>query len=147
VPQPAFRLTFHPEDRPAQVILPPTYAFDDIDRKVEALVESTLEGEAHSLMMIHPPLKLLAARCGLSRYGRNNVTYVEGMGSFNRLVAWATDLAAPEDAWQEPERMPRAKLRAVPLTLAPVASSRGRMVGAPKPADPHQRIPGTLTDR
>lgn len=106
MPQPSFRLTFHWQSMPREVILPPTYAFYEIDQKLEALVERALQGEAHSLSMIHPPLKLLAARSGLSRYGRNNITYVEGMGSFNRLVAWAIDLPAPEDSWQEAERMP-----------------------------------------
>jgi epoxyqueuosine reductase len=104
-PQPAFRLTFHRRGALGAVILPPTYAFYEVDRKLEALVELALEGEPHSLSMIHPPLKLLAARSALSRYGRNNITYVEGMGSFNRLVAWATDLTVSEDSWREAERM------------------------------------------
>jgi len=64
-PQPAFRLSFHWQGMPKEVILPPTYAFQEIDRKLEALVESALASEPHSLMMIHPPLKLLAARSGL----------------------------------------------------------------------------------
>ena len=106
IPQPAFRLTFHKLGMPRGVILPSTYAFYDLDKVVEALVEGALQDEAHTLTMIQPPLKLLAARSGLSRYGRNNITYVEGMGSFNRLVAWLTDLETPEDAWQEAERMP-----------------------------------------
>jgi epoxyqueuosine reductase len=37
-------------------------------------------------------LKRLAVRSGLARYGRNNVTYVEGMGSFLELSASLTDM-------------------------------------------------------
>jgi len=45
-------------------------------------------------------LKLLAVRSGLARYGRNNISYVEGMGSMITLYAYFTDLDL-EDNWQE----------------------------------------------
>jgi len=45
------------------------------------------------------PLKLLAARSGLGRYGRNNLIYVDKMGSFNLLYAFLTDYPFPEDNW------------------------------------------------
>lgn|GEM_PF-194615 len=48
------------------------------------------------------PLKRLAVRSGLARYGRNNVTYVEGMGSYLELSASVTDMPCPEGAWTEP---------------------------------------------
>jgi epoxyqueuosine reductase len=51
------------------------------------------------------PVKTLATSCGLAEYGRNNITYVPGMGSFHRLVAVFTDLPADEDTWQEPKRL------------------------------------------
>jgi len=41
------------------------------------------------------------------------------MGSFNRLVAWATDLQAPKDSWQEAERMPECDHCARCLTACP----------------------------
>ena len=46
-------------------------------------------------------LKLLATRSGLGRYGRNNICYVAGMGSFLNLRAYLTDYHFPEDHWQE----------------------------------------------
>jgi epoxyqueuosine reductase len=118
MPQSAFRLTFRWHGKPRQVILPPTYAFHDLDQTVESLVERALAGKA-LLSKIYPPLKLLAARSGLCRYGRNNVTYVEGMGSFNRLAAWATDLEAPEDSWGRLREDARVRpLRALPERLS-----------------------------
>jgi len=45
------------------------------------------------------PLKLLAARAGLGRYGRNNMIFVDGMGSCNLLWAFLTDVPAAEDTW------------------------------------------------
>jgi epoxyqueuosine reductase len=50
-------------------------------------------------------LKRLAARTGLAKYGRNNICYVEGMGSFVRLWAFFTDFEFGEDNWQEVEMM------------------------------------------
>lgn len=47
------------------------------------------------------PLKLLAARSGLAVYGKNNICYVEGMGSFLTLVSYFSDLPCAEDNWQE----------------------------------------------
>jgi epoxyqueuosine reductase QueG len=45
------------------------------------------------------PLKLLAARSGLGLYGRNNLIFVDGMGSYNLLYAFLTDYQFPEDNW------------------------------------------------
>lgn len=47
------------------------------------------------------PLKRLAVRSGLAVYGRNNICYVEGMGSFLTLVAYFTDIPFTEDDWTE----------------------------------------------
>jgi epoxyqueuosine reductase len=47
------------------------------------------------------PLKLLAARSGLVQYGRNNICYVSGLGSFLQLVAAYSDMPCEEDSWQE----------------------------------------------
>ena len=40
-------------------------------------------------------------RSGLAEYGRNNITYVPGMGSFHRLTTLYSDFPADEDNWQE----------------------------------------------
>ncbi len=54
------------------------------------------------------------------------------MGSFNRLVAWATDLEAPEDAWREAERMPECDHCARCLNACPTKCIKAgrRMVRA-----------------
>jgi epoxyqueuosine reductase len=44
------------------------------------------------------PLKYLAARSGLGVFGRNNLIYVDGMGSYCLLHAFATDAAPAADA-------------------------------------------------
>jgi epoxyqueuosine reductase len=44
------------------------------------------------------PLKFLAARSGLGRFGRNNLIFVDGMGSYNLLHAFVTDAAPAADS-------------------------------------------------
>jgi epoxyqueuosine reductase len=51
------------------------------------------------------PKKLLAVRSGLATYGRNNITYVPGMGSFYRLAAFYSDLPCQKDSWREAQMM------------------------------------------
>jgi epoxyqueuosine reductase len=46
-------------------------------------------------------LKLMAVRSGLGRYGRNNLCYVEGMGTFLALFAYLTNAPGLEDSWHE----------------------------------------------
>lgn len=51
------------------------------------------------------PLKRLAVRSGLAAYGRNNICYVNGIGSFLTLVAYFSDVPCPEDTWREIRQM------------------------------------------
>ncbi|MCG8484459.1 MAG: hypothetical protein MJA31_14195, partial [Clostridia bacterium] len=51
------------------------------------------------------PLKRLAVRSGLAKYGRNNICYVDGMGSFLTLVAYLTDIPCVDDNWSEIRQM------------------------------------------
>lgn len=58
---------------------------------------------------LHPapqlPLKRLAVRSGLAEYGRNNICYVEGMGSFFTFSAYFSDVPCTEDHWHEIRHM------------------------------------------
>jgi len=47
------------------------------------------------------PLKRLAVQSGLAQYGKNNITYVEGMGSFCAYLAFFSDLPCQDDTWRE----------------------------------------------
>jgi epoxyqueuosine reductase len=53
----------------------------------------------------HYHLKLLSVRSGLGRYGRNNICYVDGMGSFITLHAFLTDHSFEADHWGEMQMM------------------------------------------
>ena len=114
VPSPQVRVTFLWEGERRVLILPPTYAgYERIQREIESLVASFLEPAGFQVRRAGLPLKLLAVRSGLGEYGRNNICYVPGMGSFHELVALYSELPAGEEdassSWQGPRMMARCE--------------------------------------
>ena len=97
-PQPQVRVTFTSEGKDLPCIVPPIYSYAT-DRKIEELLRSQLEPNGYHFMKAIIPWKLLAVRSGLAQYGKNNVTYIAGLGSFYRLVAFVSDLPCIEDSW------------------------------------------------
>jgi len=97
-PQPQVRVTFASDGKVLPCIVPPTYSYAT-DRKIEELLRSQLEPGGYQYKKAIIPWKLLAVRSGLARYGKNNITYIAGLGSFYRLVAFVTDLPCAEDSW------------------------------------------------
>jgi epoxyqueuosine reductase len=106
VPRPQTRAIFIWNGQPRPLILPPTYtAGDGIEKQVGNLLEKILGEKDYTSTGTALPLKLLAARSGLVQYGRNNVCYVSGLGSFLQLVAAYSDMPCEEDSWQEATMM------------------------------------------
>lgn len=93
------------------LIFPPTYAgYDTIPRQIERHINSLLAGTGYSARhSIRIPLKLLAVRSGLAVYGRNNITYVSGMGSFVHLIGLYSDFPCEQDEWQEAKMLDRCR--------------------------------------
>ena len=46
------------------------------------------------------PLKRLAVQSGLAEYGKNNITYVKGFGSYLSYTAYTTDIPCEKDNWR-----------------------------------------------
>jgi len=110
VPRPQTRAIFTFKGERHSLILPPTYtAYDETTKQVENLISKILGKEGYKSTGTALPLKLLAARSGLVQYGRNNITYISGLGSFLQLVAVYSDLPCEEDSWQEAKMMKRCK--------------------------------------
>lgn len=101
VPRPMLEATFIIEGKRHSVIIPPTYEHS-IDETVAAIIETALSPYGFQIHRATLPQKLLAARSGLARYGKNSIAYVEGMGSFHRLIAFYTDLPIANDTWLDP---------------------------------------------
>jgi epoxyqueuosine reductase len=121
VPQPHVRITFHPNGEPFPCIVPSTYSHktDDFARKV---IESVLSPIEYRLEAVQLPLKSLAVHCGLAEYGRNNISYVKGLGSFNRLVAFYSDFPCLKDDWREPKVMERCEKCTVCQKMCPTGA-------------------------
>ncbi len=102
VPRPALEVTFDIDGKQRTLIIPPTYEHS-IDETVTSAIESSLVPHGFQICRAMLPLKLLAVRSGIARYGKNNVAYVEGMGSFHRLLAFYSDMPVESDSWREPQ--------------------------------------------
>jgi len=108
VPLPCVRVRFAWNGAPVEVMVPPAYVgYEAAGRRVQAFLQGLLTPLGRRLETVQLPEKLLAARIGLALYGRNNLVYVPGMGSYLRLVTFYTDLELTEDGWQEPRELPR----------------------------------------
>jgi epoxyqueuosine reductase len=74
-----------------------------------AALQDVLAAAGHQAHASHLPNKTLAVGCGLARYGRNNITYIDGFGSHAQLmVAWS-DLPALGDSWCDPAILDRCE--------------------------------------
>jgi len=102
VPRPQTRAVFTWNGVRRPLILPPTYtAYNIIAEQVQNSIAGMLNQKGYKVTGTALPLKLLAVRSGLCQYGRNNITYAPGMGSFLQLVAVYSDMPCEEDSWQE----------------------------------------------
>jgi epoxyqueuosine reductase len=106
VPRPQAQATFMFRSKKRPLILPPTYvAYNRTTEHVTDVLNEALKKKGYRTAKTLLPLKLLAVRSGLAEYGRNNITYVSGFGSFYQLVAVYSDLPCKSDSWQEPRMM------------------------------------------
>jgi epoxyqueuosine reductase len=113
MPRPAHRVAFELAQRRLDVIIPPTYVrytalFEEVARDLQdhALPPGSRIGR------INAPLKSLAARLGLVRFGRNNLTYDPKLGTSIQLFGYVTDALLPVPAgWRPfaPELLPECE--------------------------------------
>jgi epoxyqueuosine reductase len=109
-PQPQFRVVFtwKGEKRPA--LLPPTYVrYKAVKTRAKEQFERILSPAGYHVAAAFLPEKLLVARSGLGAYGKNNISYVPGMGSFHEPAAFYSDLPCPDDDWQEKPMLKRCQ--------------------------------------
>jgi len=106
------------------VPVPPHYAgYHTVPDQLTAVVAAALAPSGHRAVRFEPPLKTLAACSGLARYGRNNIAYVPGLGSYLLLAACATDAPPPDDAaWDEPLELERCERCSACLRACPTGA-------------------------
>ncbi len=101
---PAGLINFHLKGRVHQVLLSPQYfstgaTRESILSEVRSKIVQDPKARIEFANDVH--LKLLVVHSGLGRYGRNNLCYVDGFGSFIVLRAFLTDRSFPEDSWRD----------------------------------------------
>jgi epoxyqueuosine reductase len=92
VPLPAHILSFSVAGKSVKTILPPTYVrYGRIFEEVRDDLGAALAGLDCCLELLSAPLKALGSRLGLLSYGRNNIGYIDGLGSYFQLVGLVLD--------------------------------------------------------
>lgn len=73
---------------------------DDI--KTETYLRKFLDGKGNYIKPAkNLPMKRLGTHSGLAKYGRNNITYIDGLGSNFSYAAYFSDMICEEDTWGE----------------------------------------------
>jgi epoxyqueuosine reductase len=103
-PQIQVRVAFRWQGQTYAGIIPPTYD-QATDGEIKAALENLLIPYGYYLEKKRLPEKLLAVCSGLARYGKNNITYVPGMGSFQRPVVFVSDVPCADDKWGKPKTL------------------------------------------
>ena len=110
MPQPQYKIVFNWKNKEIPLIVPPTYLHSRaLINKTQAFLTNLLKPSGFSVEFARLPQKTLAVRVGLAEYGRNNITYVQGMGSFHRLFIFYSDFPYEQDDWQELRMMDLCK--------------------------------------
>ncbi|MBU0595969.1 hypothetical protein KJ567_04715 [Candidatus Bipolaricaulota bacterium] len=140
------RAAFHLDGTAHDVLVPPQYYGLGLPKDAVATVikNEILPSPEHRLERLqHGYLKLLSVRSGLARYGRNNITYVEGMGSFLMHVAFVTDCGFP-DEWTDLGMMPQCESCRICLESCPTGAIREHqfVIDAAKCVPLYNEVPG-----
>jgi epoxyqueuosine reductase len=105
MPQFITRVTFRKQGKVFAASIPPGYLTRADESRAEKILKNVLENNGNKIVRARLALKTLAVRSGLAKYGRDNISYVPGMGSFLRLIAFYTDYPCEGDNWQEASMM------------------------------------------
>jgi len=102
--QPKVSVKFQLSGKAYGVIIPPTY-LNDTDKEASNILSLYLGRYDYKIYTAKLPVKLLAVHSRLASYGRNNLAYIDGWGSFFRLKAFFSDIPCIEDNWREVRMM------------------------------------------
>jgi epoxyqueuosine reductase len=122
-PQTHVSFTFDHDGGKVMAVVPATYLHGrETDRKAQETLAGLLAPAGYHVAPAILPKKLLAVRSGLAAYGRNNVTYVDGLGSFHRLSAFYSDMPCDGDEWHELRLLDRCEKCRLCHTLCPTGA-------------------------
>jgi len=122
---PLMTIDFHYQGKTHEILLSHYYNDGITEDQLKTTILNRIVGDNKygvENAKMHVLLKRLAVRTGLGKYGRNNICYVDGMGSFLTLFAFFTDFSFDEDNWQEVELMNSCSNCKVCLKQCPTGS-------------------------
>jgi epoxyqueuosine reductase len=126
VPRPQTHLRFTRFEKTLTLILPPTYlGYSQIFRQIDELLGELLVPEGYQVVPAVLPQKLLTVRSGLAKYGRNNITYIPGLGSFYQPTVFFSDLPPEEDVWSDLGMMERCQTCQACMLKCPTGAING----------------------
>jgi epoxyqueuosine reductase len=105
MPQSISRAQFEWQKTSILADFPPGTFGKVVESQAEKILRGVLEIAGYKVAKAHLALKTLAVRSGLAKYGKNNISYVPGTGSFHRLIAFYTDYPCEEDNWHKSQAM------------------------------------------
>ncbi len=108
VPQGISVVLFQLDHKKIKAVIPPTYTYRKVRAQCIDILSDTF-GKSVKISKAALPLKLLAAHSGLGEYGKNNLCYIEGMGSFARLEAFYIEHRFDRDDWQNIDLLRQCK--------------------------------------
>jgi len=104
IPQKITYITFKIKGKKIDTLIPPTYIYRENQEKIYRILLKIFKG-TKQINLAYLPKKLLAVRSGLAKYGKNNISYVDGMGSFQRLESFYINYPFDIDNWKEKRMM------------------------------------------
>ncbi len=110
LPHPQSRVVFSWRGERFWALVPPSYiGYWHLTRRGGEVLGRALAPQGHWVRFARVPQKALAVRSGLASYGRNNIAYVAGLGSFHMLVSYYSSLPCEDGAWLEPRLVERCE--------------------------------------
>lgn len=94
-PKPQVEVKFRYKNKTFAITIPPTYTgYNNTPLKILEDLTKKFSEHGYRFLKTNIPEKLLAANSGLVYYGRNNISYIPGLGSFYQLFSFVTNIKA-----------------------------------------------------
>ncbi len=121
IPKPLVRVKFNYMDKCISLL---HHTFIDLDKQkdIKSELGEILQPGYNLIDAPALPQKLLAVRSGLAKYGRNNITYVDKMGSFHEIMTFYSDMPGEENCWYDINQMDLCKNCEVCIKKCPTAA-------------------------
>ncbi len=94
-------------------------------RRLLGIVREILESAGFSAARVDGPAKTIATMTGLGSYGRNNLSYISGLGSLYHLALLASDLPCNDPRPHAPGLLPRCEGCQACLAACPTGAIAG----------------------